>query len=305
MTFLLLALAVGCGKDDKQVDPTVEQPVVVNQVVGIGKVLPKDGIALLSTDQMGIVTKLNVKMGDSIKAGQVLFELKSDAQKLDKKQALAQLETQRAKNSAQDGEIARAKIKMEELFGVYQTSKRLLAQGAETKEKTAQDESNYKQQKALYQESLQNQRANGLALRELETAVSKQNLVLEDTQYKALANGVLLRFDITLGQQLNVSSTFGELAPFGPLVIEGEVDEMYANQIQKGMQVEIYGIGQTQKLATGTLIFVGAALQNKSILYESVGEGSDRRVRRFTVALDGDQKNLLINSKVECKIVLK
>src|SRR5690606_40823902 len=106
------------------------------------------------------------------------------------------------------------------------------------------------------------------------------------------------------GQVLQPSQVFGEFASLGEQVIECEVDELYADRIKQGNSVLIYPIGSNKSVASGNVLTVGTALQNKSILYERVGEGVDRRVRKLTISISKSDKELLLNDKVECKILL-
>src|SRR5690606_7037875 len=186
-----------------------------------------------------------------------------------------------------------------------ETSKRLLVNKAETPQKVFQDSIAYMEQKLTLDRQKQNFLAQKAALNEQRIALNTKQVAVNDKSFKALQDGILIRYDISVGTVLNANSVFGELAPLTDLVIEGELDELYANRLALGQNVELNLVGQTDVIAKGKLDFVGSSLQNKSIIYETIGEASDRRVRRFTVKITEGANLLLINQKVECKIHLK
>lgn len=295
LTFLFTA----CSKKEEVV-PTA--PITISDVVGIGKVLPQNGIVLLSVSTANKVIKINKKVGDSIQAGEVLFEMEavSDVLKLQQAQAEAASASANATSSLFDIKVA--EIKLAELKQEFETSKKLYNQKAETKQKVFQDSIAYKQQEEIVKQYQQNIVAKQALVNEKQSKIKLEKQAVDDQKFKALQSGVLIRFDVTVGQVVTTNSTFGEIAPNEALVVEGELDELYANTIKKNQSVQIYLVGQSQAIAQGKITYVGSSLQNKSILYEQVGEGIDRRVRRFTVAITSGQANLLINQKVECKI---
>jgi multidrug efflux pump subunit AcrA (membrane-fusion protein) len=295
LTFLLSA----CSKKQEVLNT---EPIVISEVVGIGKVLPKDGIVLLSVATPNKIVKINKKLGDTIQAGEVLFEMESVSEVLKLQQAQAESTSAKANASSSTFDGKLAQIKLAELKHEFETSKKLYNQKAETKQKVFLDSIAYMQQVQVVQQNQQNLLAKQAVVAEKEAQVNIEKQAIADQKFKALQNGVLIRFDVTVGQIVNANSVFGEIAPNDALVVEGELDELYADKIKMNQSVAIYLVGQTETIAQGKITYVGSSLQNKSILYEQVGEGTDRRVRRFTVTITSGQQHLLINQKVECKI---
>jgi len=297
--FILTFLFAACSKKEEIVQPN---SAPITEVVGVGKVLPKDGIVLLSVSTPNKVIQLNKKLGDSISVGEVLFEMETVSDVLKVQQAQAEVTSATATAASNSYEVKITQIKLAELKQEFETSKKLFRLAAETQQKVFQDSLAYQQQNEIVKQQQQNLLAQQAVVNEKKAKVKLESQAVEDQKFKSLQNGVLIHFDVTVGQVLNANSTFGGIAPNADLVVEGELDEFYANKIKDGQAVEIYLVGQTQSVAQGTISYVGSSLQNKSILYEQVGEGTDRRVRRFTVAITSGQANLLINQKVECKI---
>lgn len=305
-SFLLLSFLISGCSDKKENEKTIQtEQEVVTTVVGIGKVLPKNGIIPLSVTQSNQVIALYKKMGDSVKVGEVLFKMKSVSQDLAVSSAQVNLQAILQKNKASALDLDIAEIKLNELKKVYLTSKALQKKGAETQQKVFLDSIAYVQQIQIMNQIKQNNIYNLSLVKESEIQLQSTKVSLDDQEFKALEDGVLIRFDVVLGQVLTPNSEFGELANLTDLVIEGEIDELYATDVQLGQKVDVYAVGQNKLLTQGVITFVGSSLQNKSILYETIGEASDRRVRRFTVTIPNENNSLLINQKVECKIKIQ
>lgn len=296
---------ISCGEKEKeqQVDKNIQQ-LSPKYIVGIGKVLPKGGLSELSVTQANKVTRIFKQIGDTVRVGEALFEM--DAIEEDDKVASgkATLATAKANAAVSGYDIKFAELKLAELKKEYQLSKKLFRNRAETQQKVTQDSVAYHQQIVVVQQAKSNFEVQKARIQEQVAMLNIDKARLGKQTFKALQNGVLTRFDVVLGSVLSPNQTFGELAPLTELVIEGEIDEFYADKIQQGQEVSIMLVGQTQEVAKGVISFVGAGLQNKSIIYETVGEANDRRVRRFTVKINSPSTTLLINQKVECKIKL-
>ena len=304
----MTALVLGaCGGSDKNQPAPVKPEQVIAEataVISMGKILPRDGIISLSATVTGNIEKLHVEAGDSVKKGDLILELRAREEQLAASESQAQVDAQAARNAADAYEVRLAEIRLQELRAKYQTSKALEEKGAETQEVLEADYANYQQQLEKVAQAKQTGKANRQSLKELQQRQQLSALNLRDRQIKAPTSGILLNMDARQGQILQANAVFAELAPAGELVAECEVDELYASKIALGQRVLIFPISTATPVAEGKISFVGAALQDKSILYETIGEGTDRRVRRMTVTITSSKRPLLINDKVECKIIL-
>lgn len=297
-----LLLLISCGKEIKENPEGIS--ITINEIVGIGKVIPKDGIVLLSVDQPKKITKLNYRLGDTIAKGSVIFETEAQNELLAIKENQAVLQADQAALKVLGTEVKQEEIKLKDAISQWNLSKRLALKNAETKEKLREDSIAVVLQKQVLQQKRHNLNAQKKGLSQKEIQIQRSELAFNQQQFIAPQDGVLTLLDVTIGETLSPNTVFGELATLSELVIEGEIDELYAHKIKLGQKVSIALVGQNENIGRGTIAFVGADLQNKSILYETIGEGMDRRVRRFTVKLDDTNSSLFINQKVECKIEL-
>lgn len=297
-----LLLLISCGKEIKEKPEEIS--ITINEIVGIGKVIPKDGIVLLSVDQPKKITKLNYRLGDTIAKGSVIFETEAQNELLAIKENQAVLQADQAALKVLGTEVKQEEIKLKDAISQWNLSKRLALKNAETKEKLREDSIAVVLQKQILQQKRHNLNAQKKGLSQKEIQIQSSKLAFNQQKFIAPQDGVLTLLNVTIGETLSPNTIFGELATLSELVIEGEIDELYAHKIKLGQKVSIALVGQNQNIGRGTIVFVGAGLQNKSILYETIGEGMDRRVRRFTVKLDDTNSSLFINQKVECKIEL-
>lgn len=301
LLFVTIFLVACEKKEEKKAAPlTTDQ---ITSFVGIGKVMPEAGILNLTVDEAAKVTKVYKKLGDTIKKGTVLFETEAVTQQLQLEQAVASYNTTKATNSISVSEIKQAQLKLVELKNQFQTSQRLYKQKAETKQKLIIDSLTYLQQQQVVKQLQEKQLAQKAQLEEQNVQLKAAKVDLASKKFTATKEGILTVFDVQLGEILQPDTAFGELASNSELIIEAEMDEFYANEIKKNQKVEITLVGQTNVIAKGIVSFVGLGLQNKSILYETIGEANDRRVRRFNVRITEGADKLLINQKVECKLL--
>lgn len=299
---VLSILNISCSNKTEEKTQNIIPKEDIPIVVGIGKILPKDGITLLSVKESNKVIKILKKVGDTVSSGDVLFEMEITSQGLQFEAAKAALNSTKESNQTTKFDLNIAENKLKELEQIFKTSKKLKLQKAETQQQVFLDSIAFIQQKEIVKQLAQKIKAENAIMNEKNIKIKESEWNIKNQKYQVLQDGVLIRFDLNLGEIINANENFGELANTENLVIKAEVDELYASKIKVGQTVEIVAVGQTNTIAHGEISFVGSSLQNKSILYETNGEGSDRRVRHFTVTISKKESELLINQKVECKI---
>ncbi len=276
----------------------------VDIAVGIGKIGPRGDISNLSSAVSGIVTKVYVKTGDRVKAGDILLSIdQTDASlalnEIGSRIATQQVAIQAAKLS-RDQALAQLKEKARKLAD----AKELLAVGAVT------GESVHNLQNEFDTEKLNADRQKNDILRQesqLKELIAQQKAKAVDYQRTALRSpmdGVVLDMMPREGEALNGYAMYARLAPNTPLVVKAEMDEMYADRLATGQACDIRKAGETKIVATGTISTISPDLKNKSLFSDNGQDPQDRRVRVIEVQLSSDTK-LLIDTKVECVVHLK
>lgn len=301
---LISIIASSCGSNQKDDTTISTTDTMVHEVVGIGKVIPMDGIITLSVDKANKVTQVYKKLGDYVNKGDRLFSMEASDEQYAIEAASAATNTAQSQINVIRADISRANIKLQELQTTFEISRNLYLKDAETYEQYIKDSIAYRDQQAAIRQLEQQVAAQQAAVKERKVDVASKQNNANQLHYTALQSGTIISYEVHVGTVLSANAPFGEMAPDGPLIIEGELDEFYADRIQVGQTVNISLIGQAPIVARGTISYVGSSLQNKSIIYETVGEAQDRRVRRFNISLTEGAEKLLINQKVECKIKL-
>ena len=295
----------GCNNAEKEKTKENQAAVspVYQHVIAIGKVLPEDGWVQISSAISAEVKEIFVKEGDEVEQGEILMKLKESSVGLDIKQSEAQLESLRSQHQSSISDLAKEEIIFEELRSKYEITKALYERNAETKENAQKDLSNLKQQQELIAGLKSQIRANQASEKEQLIVISKNRENLKDFQVTALKKGIISELNVQLGQTVNSTDDLGKIVDNQNIIIEAEVDELFADSVELGQLVDINLVGKTAVIGKGKIIYVSPTLMNKSILFETSNEAEDRRVRRIRIEPDSNS-SLLINSKVECRIKL-
>lgn len=305
LSFLVLLLAVVSCKNEKKQKEEEKAKVsaIYGSVIAIGKVIPEDGWVQISSPVSAEIKEIRVKEGDEVEQGQVLMILKENSEELDVAQSQAQLESLKAAHQTNLSDLAKQDIILQELKSKYETSKALFAKNAETKEKVENDLSNLKQQEELISGLRSQIKANKASEKEQSILISKNKQSLQDYLITAIKKGVIAELNVQLGQTINGTEELGKIVDKDNIIIEAEIDELFADSVKIGQSVDINFVGKPTVIGKGKIVYVSPTLMNKSILFETANEAEDRRVRRIRIEPEKNP-SLLINSKVECKVKL-
>lgn len=306
-----VALLVSCGSESsfkKRISPeqndSLSIPTDIQTVVGIGKVVPINGIVDLATPVGGIVNAVFYESGDSVRKGEPIIVLDRTNEALEIEKINYQITARQQQIQSDQMTVSQYRTKLQDKSNVLSTSEKLVKTGAETPENV----NTLKTEKQVLIEQLaQSQKAVGLDQSDLKALQSDLQIAQNNYQQKSIkapSNGVILRMSAKVGQAVQPLQSFATFAPLSAMVVKGEADEMFANRLKIGQKVSIHYIGNSKIITTGKIISLSPDLSNKSLFTDEPGEQQDRRVRRFKVLLDSTD-HLLINAKVECNIDIK
>jgi len=305
ITAILLA---GCAsKEDKAPEVgKVEgvRDIVIEQVVGIGKVEPEHAIVQLATATGGIVKEVLKWEGDRVSAGEILVKLDDERELLKVEQARSRLRSQQSKVEVEKSNLRETGIRLKNKQKQLATSGSLLSKGAESgsayddlSAEAASLEANLAGSLANVQLAESQLAELGVELRQSEEEAGKKNL-------RAPSDGILLEMKVSPGEALNQLSVYAEFAPAGKKIVRAEVDESFATRLAEGQPVDIRFMGTDKVVAKGKIITLSPFLKKKSLFSVNAGDQEDRLVREVKISLEGDT-GLIINEKVECIIDVK
>lgn len=301
----LASSSCGNKKEEKVKALTTDEIIQkVDTVFAIGKVTAEDGAAIIASNTAGMIKEISAQEGDTISKGTVLIKLTNKQGNIDLALANTKLQSIKDQNQINSKDIAREQISLNRLEQQYKTSKALFDKQAETKENLLNDESNYQQQQQRVAALQKQGKVNQALAQEQQLNVDKIDITLSDFTIVAPQDGIITDLNVKIGQNVNLNESLGEIIDTKKLVIEAEVDELFADKIRVGQQVNFININTKQVLGKGEIIYSSPTLMNKSILYETANEADDRRVLRIKIKPTSKQP-LLINAKVECQIKIK
>lgn len=307
IAILLVAITACNGSKEKEVlnktktDST--QQVESKIIVGVAIVEPQSRIISLYAENGGIIDKINYDINSNIKKGDVVVELNHNIEYAQLEQVRSKLKTQLSIIASGKAKLISLEAKLENAKINFERNKKLFESGGVTKQ--ALDETQY-----AY-ESLAGDIAAAKA--DVEQQQNKYTENLADIDYyrellsqkfvKAPFDGKILSMDVKVGNYINNTKPIGDFAPSGPLMAITEIDELFANKVNLGMNAYLRTQGLNDTLAYGTVILTSPYLRKKTLFSDGASNMEDRRVREVHVLLDKGSK-VLIGSRVECVIIL-
>ena len=303
--FLFLLIACGSKKAETSEVPEKDSLIVPNvqEVAGIGRVEPEEGLIDLSSDQAGLIRKLLFKEGDSVKAGQDLLVLDNAVQVSQVADAGSRLQTEQAQLGVGRADIEDAELNLRKAEQELEKIRRLVAKNAETRQKLEDAEADVNKKRVALQSQKANLEVTQKRIAEIQTQINTAKTTAGKFTVKAPVNGLIVELTSKPGEAVTVGQSFAQLAPQGRLTVLCEIDELFADRIEVGQKATVRYKGYAENVSAGTVMYTAPYLKKKSLFSDQVGEKEDRRVREVRILLE--KQDLLINRQVECVISLK
>lgn len=306
--FLLAILIIfaGCGNQENETNANIQNSIIAeetkaNLIVAVGKVEPENEIIKLSSNSGGIVKAVNKKDGDKIVQGEILVQLDDDYEQSKINEIKTQIKSQRSQVEIEQYQLKEAGINLENKKTLFVKNKRLLEKGAETQRNLDDLNTEIKVLEVGLDRIKAKIQFAFNKLNELTAQLNSAEIEADKKRFISPYNGTLLDITINKGESINQYNTYAEFAPQGNLIVRAEVDELFSSQVKIKQKVEIVNTGSDKVIAVGEVILVTPYLKKKSLFSEKANDQEDRRVREVRIRVK-DAINLVINSKVECKI---
>ncbi|MFM2306314.1 MAG: hypothetical protein RLZZ367_983, partial [Bacteroidota bacterium] len=143
---LPLALLAGCkGKEEAPVQSNAKVNVAPERIVALGRVEPEVKVTPIGSEVNGVISKIYVHAGDSVKKGQLLVEFDHNYEDAKLAQINAKVATQNAEIKNVQAQIATATVKANNLKTKYERLQKIFEQGAETKQNADNAKADYDQ----------------------------------------------------------------------------------------------------------------------------------------------------------------
>jgi len=300
---LIIVTMTGCAR--KQVKQPATEDLPVTQITGIGKIIPEGGISELASPISGIVTAVPVAGGSRVKKGDILLQLDKTDAELAFQEFRNKVTSQQNAVESQRWLIEQKKTALSDKLRKLTDAQDLLKSGATTGENVRTLQNDYDQacmeMKKLGNDlSMQKSQLDEILVQQ---AAKMNNL--KQTAFRAPADGIVLEILPKPGEAVNQYQTYARLAPATPLMVQAEIDEMFASKVVPGQKCTVNLSGIDEAVAHGRVIRISADLKKKSLFSDSRDDLEDRRVREVDIFLDTVYHSLLISTKVECTIQTK
>jgi len=302
---LLITFLSACGgkteeSKKKKTDYNLSQ---IDQLVGIARIEPESKICPIGSEIPGRVVSILVSEGQTVKKGQLIMLLDESTESAQVQQSSTKINTRQQRVKSLEAKIAAINIKLK-AADVDRKRDRSLADAKAGTDKAATDsETIFKNLEAdliIAKADLDEAIAG---VKEVNAEANYLNQMKGKKRVYAPEDGMMLNWDVKLGQAIAAGTKLGDFAPAGNLMAITEIDELYALKVKEGQKVSINLQGTKDKLSSGTVIYCAPYLSKKSIFSDRADNLEDRRVREVHVRVDNPNA-VLIGSRVECIISL-
>jgi multidrug resistance efflux pump len=309
LTSCMLSLLFACSQEESSKPTAAGQSTVnpadtpVRQIIATGKVEPEQEVTSLAATTGGLVVEVFKTDGDSVQANELLLQLDDELERLRIAELSARQQTLRTQITIEASAVREAEIKLLNKRRLLDSGQRLLDKGAETRQSVDDLQTEVSALEVNLDKLRTAVRLAESQLAELGQQLASARTELARKQLRAPFAATILDMKARPGAALNQYATYAEVAPTGPYIVRAEVDELFADRLQPGQQVDIRYTGTDKVIASGQITRLSPYLKKKSLFSENASDQEDRRVREVRIALNG-QQGLIINAKVECVINL-
>lgn len=199
-----------------------------------GSVIPRQSVAVVPQITGATVTALNVDIGDTVAAGDVLATFDDATLAAQLAQVDAQIETANAAIRQAESQIASAQANADEARSVLERTQRLVADGATARAALDQAQATDRTAQAALTSARDGLLSARSQLRQIEAQRAVASLNLEHASLTAPVSGVIATRNINLGDLASGASPAFVIHRDGALEISAEVVETALSQIAVG-----------------------------------------------------------------------
>ena len=304
LLIFLISILTSCNNKSAKEKLGIEntkQAIAINQIVGIGKIIPENDIIQLSSPENGIVQKIYKKENDTVSIGTVILELDHDLEDARILQSKNEVNTQSGQIKVDAASVGEYEAKVSNAKLELQRLQNLLLKGAETQQTVDDKTTNLKALNSNLKRVETTVTVSKSRLQETKATLKTAQVERDQKIIRSPINGRILELTVLIGGSVSTQQSFGQIGPEGKTIAICEIDESNAQKISVGQKGWIRNVGSSDTLSTGTVYFASSFLKKKSLFTDQSGEKEDRRVRTIKMMLDNPDK-LLLNARVECVI---
>jgi HlyD family secretion protein len=308
--FVTITLLSSCNKKEKEeaekakADSLATLPTTNNQILGVARIEPEDGILNLTAGTSGKVLAVLIKENQIVEKGQNLLTIENNIENAQLAQSESKIGTQKAAIAVSQANLEAAKVSLKNARDSYERNLRLFEGNAQTKQAVDDSKATVDRLMKDVETAAANIEQSKSRINELQADINYFRTVVNQKKVNSLVSGKVLKVAVKTGDYVNNTTQIAEFAPKGSLIAKTEVDELYAEKIQLGQKAFIISQTTGDTLANGSVSYAADYLKQKSLFKDQSTEQEDRRVRDVSIRLESG-KMPLIGSRVDCVILLK
>jgi multidrug efflux pump subunit AcrA (membrane-fusion protein) len=303
---ILLSTLISCNNksaNEKLKSENAKQELVIDYIVGVGKIIPENDIIQLSSPVNGIVREIYKHENDTVIIGTVILELEHHLEDAKLLQLRNEVATQSAQINVDNASVDEFVAKCNNAKSELNRLQNLLAKGAETQQTIDNASTDLKSFQANLKRLEANVTVSKSRLNETKAALQVAQVERDQKIITSPVHGRILELTVLIGTSVAIQQSFAQINPEGRTIAICEIDELNAEKVAVGQKGWIRNVGSSDTLSTGTIYFTSSFLKKKSLFTDQSGEKEDRRVMTIKMMLDQPGK-LLLNARVECVINL-
>lgn len=289
----------------------VEDMTIISNVYASGNVNIKESRSLQPTDK-GLVTTMNVQVGDKVKSGQVLAEIDSAElqQSLDRKQISLEIEkenlrqTQLQGNSADVAALKKSNMNYENAKKKYDSNKVLFASGSVSESAYLESKSTYEQaqidlesaQKSVNNSALKSKlKTHNLNIQLIESEIKEIESKIAKLKVVSPIDGTVTIINYKKGETFDSSKALIIVQNFETKEIKALISEGEINKLQLGQPVKITANSIKGQTLSGKVHSIAPGTKKQ--------DGKNQAYTEIIVALDENTNQLkdgfLVNMTIE------
>ena len=322
---LIFALAAGCSGKATETQTTqaaAPQPAIAVQsakvemqevdrfVDAVGTLDPNEEV-VVSNQVEGIVQKVLVDLGDSVKAGQVIAELDTRELQLAVQQQQAALQQELARVGITDANVAfdeattsqmrQAEAGFEEARLNLERTKKLFDEKVAAKQLLDQQQARYDVAEAAVRSARENVRNIRATISARRASLSLAEKKLTDAKVVAPMAGFIKDRAATEGQFLKANSPVFTIVQSRPLKLHVEIPETAITSIRPGRPVKFSVDAYAGRTFEGTISRLSPSVsqQSRTLRLEAIVNNADGALKpglfaRVTIQTDRREKALVV-----------
>jgi multidrug resistance efflux pump len=279
------------------------KPNQVNQVLGVARIEPEDGLLAIYASSNGTISKIIANENQSAKKGQVIITIDNSSETAKVLQANSKLIVQQQSIASSEATTKTISDQVQKAREDYLTNQKLFEIKAITLQKLNDIMADWQKLENEYHKALKDEEQAKAKIKEIDAEINVNSIDRDKRNITATHAGKVLEWTVHSGDFVNEGDKIGQFEPSGDKIAITEVDELFADRVKIGMNAIIKSEATDEVLGKGMVIFAAEFLKKKS-LFEDENDQEDRRVRTVKIRLNSDCK-ALTNSRVNCIIYIK